>query len=212
MFSVCPHLGGGGYPARSRRGVPHPALDGGYPSQVQMGWYLGYPWPGWGRVPHPWWGVPPYLDLARGYPIPGRGYPEYPPVWTWPGVLHPWWGYPRYPHHLDLTRGDPIPGGGEGYPRCPLSGLVQQKEYSLCGGRYASCVHARGRSCWDSTIHHCLPFSAIGCPYQAVVKMLITVAVKLQAYFKVFCPFGIGSAILHTSRLSEILHSSIFPL
>ena len=33
MFSVCPHLGGGGYPGQVQTGdgVPHPALDVGVP-------------------------------------------------------------------------------------------------------------------------------------------------------------------------------------
>ena len=75
MFSVCPHLGGGGYPSQVQMGVP--------------------------RVPpRHGWGTP----LARS-------------VW-----------------------------GGIGVPPPPRLG--QQKEYSVRGGRYASCVHA-GLSCFD---------------------------------------------------------------
>ena len=67
-------------------------------------------------------------------------------------------GYPvRYP-----PRGGTWPGtppGGSGYPpggvpdRVPPGGgtqVGQQKEYSLHGGRYASCVHAGGLSCYFS--------------------------------------------------------------
>ena len=47
----------------------------------------------------------------------------------------------------------PVPPGGDltGYP--PRGGgtqVGQQKEYSLHGGRYASCVHAGGLSCYES--------------------------------------------------------------
>ena len=45
------------------------------------------------------------------------------------------------------AQGVPSPGGG--------TQLGQQKEYSLHGGRYASCVHAGGLSC--CYLLHCLP-------------------------------------------------------
>ena len=51
------------------------------------------------------------------------------------------------------------PAGG--YPArvgtLPVGGTQsgQQKEYSLHGGRYASCVHAGGLSCWQATRCFC---------------------------------------------------------
>ena len=66
-------------------------------------------------------------------------------------------GYPpggtRTPRGGTRTPGgipDRVPPQGEGYPDPPGGGtqVGQQKEYSLHGGRYASCVHAGGLSCW----------------------------------------------------------------
>ena len=59
-----------------------------------------------------------------GYPA--RGYP----AGGYPGRVHPPAGYPPARARM---------GGG--------TQLGQQKEYSLHGGRYASCVHAGGLSC-----------------------------------------------------------------
>ena len=109
----------GGYPARSRRGVP---CLGGYPAGGVPCWgvpYLGIPPQGTlSRVP-PGQGNPP----RAGYP-PGRVAPlaGHPPSWTWQGTS---------PSQVRM-------GGTQ---------LGQQKEYSLYGGRYASCVHAGGLSC-----------------------------------------------------------------
>ena len=44
--------------------------------------------------------------------------------------------------------------GGEFYPARGGTQLGQQKEYSLHGGRYASCVHAGGLSCFNRCLHN----------------------------------------------------------
>ena len=98
IFSVCPHLRGGGYPISGLgRGVPHPRSGwwGGGVPHLRSGWWGGgvphsrSQWLGGGTpsqvwmvgrgVPHPrsgWWG-------GGGYPIQGLdgggGYLEYPP-------------------------------------------------------------------------------------------------------------------------------------
>ena len=61
----------------------------------------------------------------------------------YPAGGYPAGGYPgRYPPWARSGwRGVPPPGQDGG------TQLGQQKEYSLHGGRYASCVHARGLSC-----------------------------------------------------------------
>ena len=116
--------GGGG-----RGGLPH----------LRSG---GYPIPGLDRggVPHP----------RSGYPPPDMGWdtPQT-QVWlggipsqVWSGVPHPRSGYP------------PPPGHGMGYPPWTWHGVTpppetdQHSEHLLCGGRYASCVHAGGLSCY----------------------------------------------------------------
>ena len=78
-----------------------------------------------------WSGTPP---VGGGTPV------RYPPRG----------GYPvRYPRGVP----DQVPplGGGSGTPRGGTQ-VGQQKEYSLHGGRYASCIHAGGLSClkWPS--------------------------------------------------------------
>ena len=143
--SVCPQ---GGYPypimlcnisqnaMRQRRGgtqTPPPPRGGtrlryppgGYPAQVPPGGgYLSrVPPPPPGGVPGPPPGGVPGPGTPGGVPEPG----------TPPGVP------------------GPPPGGGGvgGYPAQvpPPTRVGQQKEYSLHGGRYASCVHAGGLSC-----------------------------------------------------------------
>ena len=112
IFSVCPHLRGGG-------GVAHPrsvGWRGGSPSQVwvegtlsqvwggspsQVWMVGGTPWPGLDGGGSPW----PVQDLG-GYPIPG--------LWVGGGLAHPrsGWGVP-YPR----SGGYPIPGlDGGGVP------------------------------------------------------------------------------------------------
>ena len=84
IFSVCPHLRGGGVPhPRSGWGVPCPrSVAGGYPSQV----WVGVPIPGLGG------GVPCLRSgLGVQYPIPGldgEGVPGVPPS----GARSGWWG------------------------------------------------------------------------------------------------------------------------
>ena len=90
---------GGGYPARSSRGVPC------------WGVFCWRGYPAWGV---PCWGVP-----LRGVPC-------------W-GV--PWSGTPP----ARSGQGGTLPGGG--------NQVGQQKEYSIHGGQYASCIHAGGLSC-----------------------------------------------------------------
>ena len=138
------------------------------PSQVRMGGYPGWgvPWSGTPPGGVPWSGTPPGVPsqvppwggtLAGGYPgqggtqsgiplggYPGRGVPSQvpPPPGQDGGV--PWpggWGYPG--------QVPPRPGqdGGGGYPAGGGTQVGQQKEYSLHGGRYASCVHTGGLSC-----------------------------------------------------------------
>ena len=103
----------------------HEADTGGVPSQVQLGGYparsgRGYP----GRVPpagYPPQGTPSRVPAGQHGGYPGRVSPQ---QGTSPG---------RVP-----TR----PGQDGGSTQ-----LGQQKEYSLHGGWYASCVHAGGLSC-----------------------------------------------------------------
>ena len=132
---VCPHLGGVPISHNALQHFPecHEAVGGvPRPPLPQGGYLTGYP-PG--GVPGPpggtWPGTPP------------RGYPD-PPGGTWPGT----------------PRGVRVPPGGGGVPDwvhtrgggtwTPPGGgtqVGQHKEYSLHGGRYASCVHAGGLSC-----------------------------------------------------------------
>ena len=84
------------------------------------------PWGSWRGVPcqvQPGGGVPCQVQLG-GYP--GRGGTLAGVGGTLAGGV-PW-------------QGGTLPGGG--------TQVGQQKEYSLHGGRYASCVHAGGLSCY----------------------------------------------------------------
>ena len=146
---------GGGYPARSSQGgVPWPGgtlpggtrsgtppsrkgQDGGYPGRG------GYP----GQVPPPRPGQDGGVPWPGGYPAGGGTRSGTPPQ---PGQDG---GYPgrggtlvRYP--------PPARSGWGGYPAGGGGTQVgQQKEYSLHGGRYASCVHAGGLSCFIVILH-----------------------------------------------------------
>ena len=120
-FPECHGAVGGGYPARSSQGG-YPGR-GGYPGQG------GYPAAG-----VPWSGTPPQPGQDGGVPWPG-GYPAR-------GV--PWSGTPP----ARSGWGGTLAGGGTLLPCWGRGTQVgQQKEYSLHGGRYASCVHAGGLSC-----------------------------------------------------------------
>ena len=104
------------------------------------------------------WGGGTWPGPARGYPawgVPCRGVPCLVGVLCLGGC--PAGGYPArgYPHRVPPARsgwGVPCQGGTQvGYPPSQVrrggTQLGQQKEYSLHGGRYASCVHAEGLSC-----------------------------------------------------------------
>ena len=158
LTRVCPsinlsvHRGGYPYPImlcnisqnamRQWGGVPGPPR-GGTRVRYPPG---GVPGPPVGGVPGS--GTPPGDTRVR-YPPRGGIWVRYPPGGTRvrypPGgtrVRYPPGGYPGQ-----------VPPGGGGYPgQVPPPGggtrVGQQKEYSLHGGRYASCVHAGGLSCW----------------------------------------------------------------
>ena len=152
---------GRGYPVLGLVGGSTPSWVwvGGTPSQVSVG---GYPVPG----------------LGRGYPIPGLGRGEDHPRSGW-GVPHPrsgWWGYPGYPPD-QVWRGVPRlpPLARSGWCRVPVvlppwldgvpptmagwgTPLHQHSEHLLHSGRYASCVHAGGLSCWGEDPNHIADF------------------------------------------------------
>ena len=132
---VCPHL---------RGGYPYPIMlcnisqnamgqTGGVPCQVQPG---GVPWWGETQVRYP----PPSQVRMGG--VPCQGYSGRVP----PGQVR-MGGYPArgYSGRVPPQQGTPPAGqvrtGGG-------TQLGQQKEYSLHGGRYASCVDAGGLSCY----------------------------------------------------------------
>ena len=127
-------------PWGSQGGYPYPIMLcnisqnamgqlGGYPARSSRRGTLpgpagGVPWPG---------GVPCQVQPG-GYP--GRGVPWLGGYPGWGGTLargYPGWGG-------TLARGATLAGGG--------TQLGQHREYLLHGGRYASCVHAGGLSCW----------------------------------------------------------------
>ena len=140
-------------PGPGRRGVPHPAdgweypipgAGGGTPSQVQVG---GYP------IPGPGGGYPIQL-MDGGYPIPGPVGGTLSQVQV--GVPHPadgWgspqpssqWGGALYP--LSKIGWDTPIQDWMGYPP-PRQETDQQSEHMLRSGRYASCVHTGGLSCY----------------------------------------------------------------
>ena len=120
-------------------------LAGGVPGRVPPG---GYP----GGVPGQ---VPPWGGTQSGTPHPPRGYPGWGGTQSGTPRGVPWLGgypgqeggYPvRYPPGGTLAGGvpsqvPPRPGQDGGGTQ-----VGQQKEYSLHGGRYASCIYA-GLSC-----------------------------------------------------------------
>ena len=120
------------------------STGGGYrsPGTPPRGGYQS-PGPGPPQGGVPGSGTPPGGGTKVRVPPPGGGGTRvrYPPPGGGTRVRYPPRGGCRSP-------GTP-PGGG-GY----LTRVGQQKEYSLHGGRYASCVHAGGLSCWWS-FHTC---------------------------------------------------------
>ena len=106
MFSVCPHLWGGG-------GVPRPGPDRGYPSQFQLGYPLsdlagGTPAGGGEGIPPQ---AHPLSDWAGGYPCQGV-----PPV-------RPGQGYPTSGILSDLAGGYPTSDLAGGYATSELGGV-----------------------------------------------------------------------------------------
>ena len=154
-----PPLGGYSGPVPPQGGTQVQYPPGGYPGLVPPQGGTRTP-PGGTQV----W-LPPrgYLDPPGGYP--GLATPSggvfrsgTPPGGT--QVRYPPWGYPDPPRGVPRSRyppegySGPVPprGGTQvWYPDSPPGGgtqVGQQKEYSLHGGRYASCVHAGGLSCF----------------------------------------------------------------
>ena len=94
------------------------------------------------------------MSFLAGTPVPagGGGGTQYrvPPSQVRMGRGTLYWGPPHqgmgYPPTRDgvHSQGWDTPQPGMGYP----PGIGQQREYLLRGGRYASCVHAGGLSCY----------------------------------------------------------------
>ena len=112
----------------------------------------GYP-PGGGTEVR----VPPRGVPRSGYPprgVPRSRYPPWGGYWG-PGTPPPGGyqgpGTPPGGGYQGPGTHPPPPGGGYRGPGTPPGGggtrVGQQKEYSLHGGRYASCVHAGGLTC-----------------------------------------------------------------
>ena len=81
-------------------------------------------------------GVPCQVQPEGGYP--GWGVP-------WPEGGYPGWRGVPWPGGVPWLGGVPWPGG---YPGQGGTQLGQHREYLLHGGRYASCIHAGGLSCY----------------------------------------------------------------
>ena len=136
-------MGGGGYPIWLMGGVPHPCPGGGgTPSMSRQGG-VPHPCPGGGVVLHPCpggggtpsmsrWGGTPSMSRLGGVPHPaGRGGVPHP----CPGGGVPQWG------------GTPV-GGPPGVPP-PWLGYPPPPSTCYGRGRYASCVHTGGLSCYE---------------------------------------------------------------
>ena len=169
-----PSLAGGVPHPRSRRGeggTPSQVWMGGGGTQgtppTRSGWGTPQTWDGY--PPQTWDGVPP-TTWEGVPPRPGMGYPPQTwdgiPPWTWDGVPPQTWdgsppgpetGYPPWTwdgYPLDLGWGTP-PRPEMGYPAPPQTwdGVpppdLGHSEHLPRGGRYASCVHAGGLSCYN---------------------------------------------------------------
>ena len=136
QVSVCSHRGGGGVP-----GTPSPSHN---TSTGPMSF------PGRGDTP-----VTGPRSLPRGVPRPGpdrEGVPQSGPdggVGGFPSQGVPWPG----PHGGYPSQGWVPPPSRDGIPPIqrwgtPAPLIGQQMEYLIRGGRYASCVHAGGLSCF----------------------------------------------------------------
>ena len=79
----------------------------------------------------------PCPSAAGGVPQPGSARGVFQPG---PAGRYPCWGVPQ---PGEPTQGTPPPSRG-------TPGTGQHMEYLISGGRYASCVHARGLSCFKS--------------------------------------------------------------
>ena len=130
--------GGGGVPhlKSGQAGYPILLMGGHTPPQVWMG--VPHSRSGWG-IPHPADGL--YLIQDQD-----RGYPGVPPVEEWKGYplskkdgvpppIQDWMGYPSIARLDGVT--PPLP-------------IRQSSIASTCyaAGRYVSCVHAGGLSCY----------------------------------------------------------------
>ena len=134
----------GGVPGPPRGGTRVRYPPGGYPGQVppRGGTQSGTPLGGT-RVRYPPWGGVP----RSGTPLPGGTQVRYPPG-GYLGQVPPSWGGPGSGTPPGGPRSGNPPRGGTRvrYPPGGGTRVGQQKEYSLHGGRYASCVHAGGLS------------------------------------------------------------------
>ena len=185
MFSLCPPLLGRGEPhPRSGWGGEYPisGLDRGYPIPGPDG---RYPIPGLDRggVPHPrsrWW--VPHPGSGQGYSIPGT-LSQVQMVVPCPGFRQ------RYPISgpdggtpiQDQDGGTPIKDwmGVPGYPPSrtgwgtpPRQETDQHSELLLCGGRYASCVHAGGLSCYPNFLSGYQHVNAVDTQIQVTVHLI----------------------------------------
>ena len=151
-----PHSRSGGvpHPRSGRGGTPSSFGWGGTPSQV---WTGGYPIPGLEEGGTQ--GTPPARSKIRM-----RGVPRVPPIQDWmgyppsqvqdqdggvPPTSKTGWGTPSPPARSKIrTGGTPPRPRLDGVPPPTHQESEQHSEYSLHGGRYASCVHAGGLSCW----------------------------------------------------------------
>ena len=135
-----PSEAGGGVPTFWVGGTPFPGLDGAVPTLVGgtylgRGYLLGQGVPTLAGGYLPWQGIPTLVGgtyLGRGWYLPWQGVP------TLAG------GVPTLAGGTYLARGGTYLPRQGGYP------LLQQ--HSVCllrGGRYASCVHAGGLSCYS---------------------------------------------------------------
>ena len=119
--------------------------------------------------------LPGGVPCQEGYPA--RGYPA-------------GWGYPARGTHIGYAppgRVHPPPWPGQDRGRG--SQIGQQNDYSIHGGRYASCVHAGGLSCWK--------FFRLKFEYFQfkLIKLSFQVAFEYQVGFQLFS---------HTVGMSEM--------